>query len=334
MKTNDPYISYIIPYYKGQDTIYACLDSIYSIGLSEKEFEIIVIDDCSPIQADLILLDYIQNHTNLRVIRHPTNTRQGGAKNTGIKAALGEYIAFADQDDIILPQGVRSVFQNISNVHPDIISAQYIYNYEGGRQERRGLNLSRILDGIEFCESYFDANHCVCPWGYFYRREFLLSLNYPMAEHVLLEASDWIEYHLVHAQIIQCIPIPIYQWNVLNSSTSHQKSPLHVASWIKLGVRKIQMAKKLIDLSPKYAIIIEKDGRGNIIGSFNRLWKSYRWEHIYQALGSDILLSLRSYQWPLRTFMMINYPKLSIGTLYIISPIKKLLAHFYRQIKY
>ena len=161
-----------------------------------------------------------------------------------------------------------------------------------------------------------------------------MSSNHPMAENILLEASDWIEYHLAKAQSIQCVPIPIYQWNVLGSSTSHQNSPIHVASWIKLGYRKIQIAEDLKHFSPKYANTIEKDGRGNIIGSFNRLWKSYGWEILYKELGKELLLALNSYQWPYRTSFMIKYPKITVWVLQIVSPVKQLLARVYRKIRY
>jgi glycosyltransferase involved in cell wall biosynthesis len=94
-------LSYIIPFYNGQDTIHHCLDSILAIGLDLNELEIIIVDDCSPISVESVLGEYIAKHPNIRIVRHKVNKRQGGAKNTGITLAKGKYIAFADQDDTI-----------------------------------------------------------------------------------------------------------------------------------------------------------------------------------------------------------------------------------------
>jgi glycosyltransferase involved in cell wall biosynthesis len=40
--------SIVIPYYNGQATIKKCVDSIYRQGLGKEDFEIIIVDDCSP----------------------------------------------------------------------------------------------------------------------------------------------------------------------------------------------------------------------------------------------------------------------------------------------
>ena len=76
-------LSYIIPFYNGQNSILQCLDSILSIDLPQSEYEIIVVDDCSPVPATSILTDYLAKYSNIQVVRHDVNKRQGGAKNTG-----------------------------------------------------------------------------------------------------------------------------------------------------------------------------------------------------------------------------------------------------------
>lgn len=51
-------LSYIIPFYNGQDSILQCLDSILSIDLPKSDYEIIIVDDCSPVSAQSILAQY------------------------------------------------------------------------------------------------------------------------------------------------------------------------------------------------------------------------------------------------------------------------------------
>ena len=95
-------LSIIIPYYNGQDTILNCMDSILAMDIPQNEYEIIIVDDCSPIPAKTVLADYMAKFSNIQIVRHNVNKRQGGAKNTGISYAKGQYIAFADQDDVII----------------------------------------------------------------------------------------------------------------------------------------------------------------------------------------------------------------------------------------
>ena len=119
-------VSYIIPFYNGERTIKRCLDSIYSIGMDESRFEIIVVDDCSPIEARSVLADYLARHNNMSVIRHEQNKRQGGAKNTGIKAATGDYIAFANQDDYVIPENQKRSIERALATRPDMLACKWL----------------------------------------------------------------------------------------------------------------------------------------------------------------------------------------------------------------
>ena len=96
-------LSIIIPVYNGQDVIGRALDSIYSQGLPHDRFEVICVDDCSPTMYTLeALKDYTFNGahpSNLIVLRHEENKRQGGARNTALSYAEGEWILYLDQDD-------------------------------------------------------------------------------------------------------------------------------------------------------------------------------------------------------------------------------------------
>ena len=90
---HQPLLSYIIPYYNGQDTIKRQLDSIYSIPFDEDKLEVIVVDDCSPLPAEMVLNPIKDLYQGLKIVRHQYNLRQGGAKNTGIRISKGNYIA-------------------------------------------------------------------------------------------------------------------------------------------------------------------------------------------------------------------------------------------------
>ena len=53
-------------------------------------------DDCSTDDTREWLDEEATKHSNLRIIKHTVNKRQGGGRNTGVKVAKGKYLLFID----------------------------------------------------------------------------------------------------------------------------------------------------------------------------------------------------------------------------------------------
>lgn len=94
-----PQVSIIIPAYNTADLIAGCLDSVFSQTF--RDFEAIVVNDGSPDTAQLekVLEPYLSRIVYIR----QENKRCAGARNTAIRAARGEFLAFLDSDDSWLP---------------------------------------------------------------------------------------------------------------------------------------------------------------------------------------------------------------------------------------
>ena len=92
--TNAPSVSVVIPAYNSAATIGRAVSSALTQGLPPKE--VIVVDDGSSDDLANALSSF---GDRLRVIRHLTNKGASAARNTGIKAAAGQFIAFLDSDD-------------------------------------------------------------------------------------------------------------------------------------------------------------------------------------------------------------------------------------------
>ena len=95
---NVPKISVIIPVYNVDKYLDECLDSVENQTL--KDLEIICVDDGSTDNSAEILKNHRDKDNRIKII-----TKQNGgvsdARNVGIDASTGEYIAFLDSDDVI-----------------------------------------------------------------------------------------------------------------------------------------------------------------------------------------------------------------------------------------
>ena len=93
-----PQISVIVPNYNSFLTISSCLESVSK--QSFKEWECIIVDDCSEDGSVEIILDYVSRDSRFRFL---STTKNSGSpsepRNIGIKEAAGEFIAFLDSDD-------------------------------------------------------------------------------------------------------------------------------------------------------------------------------------------------------------------------------------------
>lgn len=100
-------VSLIIPAYNAEEFIARTMDNALAQSLSN--VEIVVVDDGSTDATPEILDWYAERYSNVVVI-HQENGGTAAAKNTGIKAALGKYIGFMDNDDMIQPDMLKKLY--------------------------------------------------------------------------------------------------------------------------------------------------------------------------------------------------------------------------------
>jgi glycosyltransferase involved in cell wall biosynthesis len=108
-----PLVSVIIPVYNAEKYLKESLESVFSQTF--QDFEIIAVDDGSTDKSIDVLNNY--NHS-IRLITQ-TNSGPARARNTGIKAAAGKYIALLDADDLWTSDKLRLQI-NYLEKRPDI----------------------------------------------------------------------------------------------------------------------------------------------------------------------------------------------------------------------
>lgn len=100
-----PLISVIIPAYKRGHVIERAIGSI--LGQTHQDFEILVVDDGSQDDTESVVASLAKKEPRIRYFCHDTNRGAQAARNTGAKAAQGEWIAFLDSDDYFTPNSLE-----------------------------------------------------------------------------------------------------------------------------------------------------------------------------------------------------------------------------------
>ncbi len=118
-KANKPYFSIVIPVYNRVEVIGKALDSC--LKQTYQDFEIIVVDDGS---TDA-LKTRVDNFSDERIhYIHQENSGGSVARNTGICAARGEYIAFLDSDDFFLEDKLLKCYRILKSNDCDCLYSQ------------------------------------------------------------------------------------------------------------------------------------------------------------------------------------------------------------------
>ena len=86
--------------YKGAALVGTTLDSV--ITQTEKEWEMVIVDDCSPDNGAgaAVVEKYIEKDDRIKLIRSPKNRGSSGARNLAMENAVGRYFVFLDSDDL------------------------------------------------------------------------------------------------------------------------------------------------------------------------------------------------------------------------------------------
>ena len=115
-------VSVIVPIYKVEKYLVECLDSILSSTYTN--LEVILVDDGSPDSCPAICDEYAAKDSRIQVI-HQENQGLIGARNAGLAAASGKYVAFVDSDDVVSPVLYEQLVSALEVANADMSACEY-----------------------------------------------------------------------------------------------------------------------------------------------------------------------------------------------------------------
>ena len=102
-----PAVSVILPVYNVAPWLPPCLESI--AAQTFRDYQLILVDDGSTDESGALCDEWAARDPQCLVI-HQKNKGLSGARNAGLEKAVGEYIAFVDTDDLILPRYLELLY--------------------------------------------------------------------------------------------------------------------------------------------------------------------------------------------------------------------------------
>ncbi|MCT8974618.1 glycosyltransferase family 2 protein [Microbaculum marinisediminis] len=248
-------ISIIIPFYKDYAYIKQAVDSVLAEDL--RDFEIIIVND-NPCERSQSFLSGCRFPNPVRIVTHEANRGLSAARNTGVANANGEYIAYLDADDFLLPGGLAHHVSWAHKSGADVChSVTVIHEQRGSKLAThkilgRDRKFFQVTDPKTNLAAMPELQFIVSSWQSIYRRGFLESseIRFDEAQQKFEDRLYVLETVFSDAQFA-LTDMPTRVWRRRSGSiTTSDKSP-----------RDIEMMTALIDKCTGLAEACVREGR-------------------------------------------------------------------------
>lgn len=202
--------SIIIPVYNVQEYLQGCIDSVLANDTSD--CEIILVDDgCTDGICPGICDENAARYPDLIRVIHQENQGLGGARNTGLEAARGEYVFFVDSDDTIAPDSLRILGEAAAKSHADIYSFNLCTH--DGTGPKKPMEVSKQYDkAFHLSEHPAFLLSLPAAWARIYRRDLFINTGIRYPSRVWYEDIRTSTKLFAVASSIVTLPQPLYEY--------------------------------------------------------------------------------------------------------------------------
>jgi heptose III glucuronosyltransferase len=219
-----PALSIIVPCHNAAGYLATCLNSV--LAQTMRDFEIIVVDDGSTDDTAQLLRIYAFMHACIRVITQ----RNGGvsqARNAGLEAARGEYVAFVDADDVVHPAMYEQLLQRSRDGQLDVtVCNAWSVGMDGSWRlvfpDARRLDCCSGADWMARAVADGAMRHYI--WCHLYRRSFLENHRLRFLPGITHQDIVWTNEVMLAASRVALHNRPLYFYCQRAGSLSKPKS--------------------------------------------------------------------------------------------------------------
>ena len=203
------YISFAIPSYNSQEYMSHAIESILVGG---EDVEIIIVNDGSSDDTQKIIDWYAKNYNNVVSIEKE-NGGVADARNRGIEAAKGDYIAFMDNDDLIPADMISKLYNSITKNNCDVAIAPLYRLIDSGYTIHCNLPFMEDipLDIDKYFEIMYTPGYYNCAiWNKLYKASMVKVHPLGILKY---EDVSWTPCILSYAEKFCFLKTPFYEWD-------------------------------------------------------------------------------------------------------------------------
>ena len=217
-------ISVIVPIYHVEAYLHKSVDSI--LAQTYRNLEVILVDDGGTDGCPAICEEYAEKDVRVKVI-HKKNGGLSDARNAGVAAATGAYIAFVDSDDFLMPDMYEKMIKRMETTGAGVVVCNYqCVKMDGIPIPERNQHMSvtdEVLDAKQAVAHLYGENYeyWVTAWSRLYRADVAKAVAFPKGKiH-----EDEYTAHMFYdkAGIIAGISEPLYQYVIREDSIMTRK---------------------------------------------------------------------------------------------------------------
>lgn len=220
-----PEISIIVPVYRAEKYLNACVDSILRQTFSD--FELVLIEDGSPDQSGAICDEYAQRDERVRVIHQP-NQGQAAARNHALPMTQGKWLCYVDSDDTIHPQMLEHLYRAAVESGAGISMCQFLEAPEQPADYERPVDFSyELLNMDEKTLTQLHDRELYPGWvacAKLIRRECVE--GYPFQTGRVYEDNEAVTRWLLPAKTLAMLPTQLYFYRTNPESTTKSQFSL------------------------------------------------------------------------------------------------------------
>lgn len=216
-----PAVSFIVPVYRSEATLAACLDSILAQSLDD--IEVVCVNDGSPDGCGAILDAYAARDARVRVITQE-NRGLSAARNAGMDAARGVVVDFVDSDDTVLPELAQVLTSTFARTGAEVVT----FGAMCEPPEQAGKRIQQLLSPAAATYESFNPDLLFCAnaqpyaWRTALRREFMEHEHIRFSERVRFAEDvpyQFTVYPLSKKTVL--LPDKLYRYRMTEGSLTH-----------------------------------------------------------------------------------------------------------------
>jgi glycosyltransferase involved in cell wall biosynthesis len=292
---NNILVSIIVPVYNTEEYLSKCIESL--INQTYENIEIICVNDGSNDNSLIILKEYAQKDTRIKIINQE-NKGVSYSRNIGIEKATGDYILFIDSDDWYERIAIEEIIKQLQNTDYDIVYFNVIC-VNKNFYKKKNVTKKICIDKKRTYNN--DGVHCFC-----FNRNFLNTYNIRFEEALKISEDNLFQIScFINATKISLLDKYLYYYLTQREGSVTQNLNLFLENqfYSYLYITNRKFFKNLSDLNKlyitdlwgfylfatwlKYPIFSSKNNK--FIIQFLEFYKQYNNVKIYKFYGYYLL---------------------------------------------